>query len=249
MFFIDIALFYLGALMTSFYLLLGNRLIKKQTILGHSYCDHCKHDLSLIEVLPLIGYLIQLGKCRYCKVKISFKYPLVELFGGLMVLIGYQIYGFHSEFYVLMILYFVFLITIVTDVQEMLVFDRIWLIGALLVIIVRIGDGNLLEYLISSVSLFMILYAISLVSSKIYQKEALGGGDVKLYLFIGLTLSFLQGLLSLFIASFVALIYVVLTKRSKEAYLPLVPFLFIGVTVSFLYGKEWITWYLSLLGA
>ena len=49
-----------------------------------SHCPHCKHPLSAADNIPLFGWLLLRGRCRYCKAKISIQYPLVELFSGVL---------------------------------------------------------------------------------------------------------------------------------------------------------------------
>ena len=49
-----------------------------------SHCPHCKHPLSALDNIPLFGWLLLRGRCRYCKTRISIQYPLVELLGGVL---------------------------------------------------------------------------------------------------------------------------------------------------------------------
>ncbi|MEA3304466.1 MAG: prepilin peptidase, partial [Patescibacteria group bacterium] len=46
-------------------------------------CPHCQHTLSAKELIPLVSFLIQKGKCKHCHEKISLQYPLVELISTL----------------------------------------------------------------------------------------------------------------------------------------------------------------------
>src|ERR1700761_9108252 len=47
-----------------------------------SHCPHCKHPLAISDNIPLFGWLLLGGRCRYCKEPISIQYPLVELLSG-----------------------------------------------------------------------------------------------------------------------------------------------------------------------
>ncbi|MEO8984138.1 MAG: A24 family peptidase, partial [Rhodanobacter sp.] len=49
-----------------------------------SHCMHCQHPLAARDNIPLLGWLLLRGRCRYCQAKISVQYPLVELLGGLL---------------------------------------------------------------------------------------------------------------------------------------------------------------------
>lgn len=240
-------IFILGSLLTSFYLVLGERLPKNETINGRSHCDTCHHQLRWIDVLPIIGYVVNRGKCHFCQAKIHFHYFLLEIIGGSLFSILFLIYGFSYELAVLLITVSVFIIESVSDRKYMIVIDRIWIIGIIPLIVIRIIQGDFITYLTSSAILFFILFLIAYLSKKIYKKDALGGGDVKLFIFIGFILTVWQGLLALFITSLFGFIYGMIKLRTKHQEFPLVPFIFIGVMISYLYGQDIIDWYLSLL--
>ena len=48
-----------------------------------SHCPSCKHPLSAYDNIPVLSWLALGGRCRYCKTKISWQYPLVELLTAL----------------------------------------------------------------------------------------------------------------------------------------------------------------------
>ncbi|GIW65949.1 MAG: type 4 prepilin-like proteins leader peptide-processing enzyme [Candidatus Parcubacteria bacterium] len=72
---------FLGSLVNN----IAYRLVRNEDfILGSSKCDSCQKNLLWYELIPIISYLIQGGKCRNCRNKISFRYPLTELITGLL---------------------------------------------------------------------------------------------------------------------------------------------------------------------
>jgi len=243
-----ILFFILGATLTSFYHLIGERIPKKISIAGRSYCNHCKKTLRFIDELPIIGYIINLGKCHFCKKPIPVKYLLYEIFGGALFLLSYITFGFTLELIVSLTLISVFLVEIVSDSLYQIVIDRVWIIGAVIVIITRSIQGVIWEYLLSGAILFSILFLIGFLGKKIAKKEALGGGDIKLYLFIGLAMNVWNSLLSLFLACIVALLFAIIRMKSLKKYIPLVPFIFVGVFIAYFYGDAIISWYLNLFG-
>lgn len=244
----SIILFYLGSTLTSFYQLIGYRLPQNQSIFGRSHCDHCYHQLTLFEVLPIIGYLTHLGKCSQCKKPIRINYIIFELTGGFLFVLTYLKFGFTLDLIVGLCLISVFLIETTSDIHFQIVIDRIWIFGSLIIIIVKIIQGTILSHLLYALILFSILFSIAYIGKLIAKKEALGGGDIKLYAFIGLTMSVWNGLLSLFLASVFALIYAIVFQKHKDNYIPLVPFIFIGVFIAYVYGNDLIDWYLNLFG-
>ena len=246
--FYSILMFILGALFTSFFELIADRIPKKESILGRSHCDQCHETLKWIDIIPVFGYIIRRGKCSSCEKKIPLCYPLLEFLGGLIFLLTYLYQGFSLESFIILIMYAVFYIESRSDQKHMIVIDRIWMMGTIPLIVIRIIQGSWLTYLISSTVLFAVLFLIAYISSKLYHREALGGGDVKLYFFIGWLLTLTQGFLSLFIASILGLIYGMIKVKKKSEVFALVPFIALGVIISYFYGEWLIESYLNLLG-
>jgi len=237
--------FIYGAFLTSFFELVGERLPKGETLMGRSHCDHCERRLSALNLIPLVGYLKQQGRCGGCGQKIHPRYVFFELIGATLFMVGYLFFTFSLAFWVYVIVLSVMLIEVASDLAHLLVLDRVWLIGLVPLIIIRLFEGTILTYLVSSIGLFTLMAIIALLAEKAFKQEALGGGDIKLYLFIGFALPFFEGLLSLFLAALFGTIVGVLgPKRQPMAF---VPFIAMGVILSYLYGAVFIAWYLSLL--
>lgn len=78
-----IFVFTLGLGVGSFLLvLLDRREREEQALRGRSYCEKCKKTLRWFELLPVVSFLLQGGKCRTCQARLSYQYPLVELLTG-----------------------------------------------------------------------------------------------------------------------------------------------------------------------
>jgi len=97
-------IFIFGACIGSFLNCLIYRLDSKQSFLkGRSFCPHCKHQLGFFDLIPILSFIIVKGKCRYCKKKISWQYPLVEIATGIvfLLILNYELrimnYGFNLE--------------------------------------------------------------------------------------------------------------------------------------------------------
>lgn len=89
-----ICFFVIGTLFGSFFTLATYRLPRKQDIMvKRSYCPGCKHELGFFDLIPVLSYVFLGGKCRYCKDKISIRYPLFEVFNGLFFLATYLLFG------------------------------------------------------------------------------------------------------------------------------------------------------------
>ena len=89
-----VCFFIIGTLFGSFFTLATYRIPRKQDIMvKRSYCPNCKHELGFFDLIPILSYLFMCGKCKYCKDKISIRYPLFELANGVFFLITYMLLG------------------------------------------------------------------------------------------------------------------------------------------------------------
>ncbi len=78
--------FWFGAVLGSAYLCYRSRKKKNEPwTRGRSHCDSCGHTLSALELIPVISYLCQRGKCRHCGAKIPRAALIYELMFGLGV--------------------------------------------------------------------------------------------------------------------------------------------------------------------
>ena len=85
-----IFLFILGISVGSFLNVLIDRLPRDESVIGgRSHCESCKHALSWFDLVPLFSFVQLAGKCRYCRVSLSFYYPMVELITGVLFAFTY----------------------------------------------------------------------------------------------------------------------------------------------------------------
>ncbi|HOT27010.1 MAG TPA: prepilin peptidase [Candidatus Ozemobacteraceae bacterium] len=72
----------------------------RSVVFPPSSCPHCKHQLSPLDLIPVFGWLLLLGKCRYCKAPISWQYPLVEASAAAIVGSTFAANGLNAAFVV-----------------------------------------------------------------------------------------------------------------------------------------------------
>ena len=78
-----IIIFIMGTVFGSFFTLATYRIPRNQDITHtHSYCTNCSHKLGFLDLIPVFSYIFLLGKCRYCKEKISLRYLIIEILSG-----------------------------------------------------------------------------------------------------------------------------------------------------------------------
>lgn len=236
-----ILFFIFGSIISSFLCVIGYRLPQNITFIrGKSRCDNCGHTLELYEMFPIFSYIIQKGKCRHCHKIIPVIIPICEIIGGLLFSFSYYKFGFDLKIILALLLAALFIIVLVTDVNYYIIPDEIIITFAVLFIIVQfLRDGliGLCIHLITGVFLFGVMYLTMLLGEKMFKKEALGGGDVKLLFLFGLILEPILGIVTIFLASMIALpISLIVLIKSKNNMIPFGPFLILACIIVFYFG-------------
>lgn len=75
--------FFFGALSASLMLVLGARVAHHEPLGGHSWCDSCRRQLRLSEVVPVWSWLRARGRTSCCGVPLSRAHVTAEMLGGL----------------------------------------------------------------------------------------------------------------------------------------------------------------------
>jgi leader peptidase (prepilin peptidase)/N-methyltransferase len=225
-----IIFFFFGCIFGSFYNVVGYRLPKNESLCHPaSHCPKCNHKLSPLELIPILSYIIQKGKCRNCKAKISMFYPIFEFLTGVAFALSYIIFGFSCSLLIALLFISMILIIIISDYLYLIIPDEILIIfGSLLWITIIISEGiktgllSLLEGFIA----FSIMYLLKLLGDFMFKKESMGGGDIKLMFIIGMVIGYKMAIINIFLASIIGLpiAFIVMLKK-KEHIIPFGPFL------------------------
>lgn len=240
-----VLIFIIGACLGSFLLVVGKRLPKNEDIIfSRSRCDNCHHILAWHDLVPIFSYILLKGKCRYCHTKINPVNLLIELSMGLMFLLGYLYFTPSYLLYGYLILTCLMIVIFVSDFSYYIILDSPLIVSTLLFIIIKFIYFGLKEVLLSLASgiiLFTVMYLIKLIGDKLFKKESLGGGDIKLSFVIGFVLGFRLSLLALILSSFLALPYSVASlKLQKNNEVPFGPFLVSSLFIIFLFQDKFI---------
>ena len=241
-----IMIFLIGISLGSFLNVCIYRIPKKEDIVfERSHCMSCGNVLEWYELIPLFSFLVQGGKCRNCKTKLSVQYPLIELLNGLIYVWIFMAKGFQPESILFCICASVLIVISVIDWRTYEIpFGCNIVIGILGIVRVILDLAHWYDYVIGffAVSgLFLIIYWIT-------KGRGIGGGDIKLMAAAGLLLGWQNILLSLMIGSIAgSVIHLALMKiQGKDRVLAFGPYLAFGIFISMLYGNDIITWYLGM---
>lgn len=237
--FISIIIFIIGICLGSFYGCMGYRIPNKISMVKpDSFCPNCKKPLKWYMNIPLFSYIFLGGKCYYCKSKIGIKYFLIELFTGVSFLISYLMCGISLNFFILIILISMLSVTIISDFDYYYISDRVLVIGIILIYLCHIiyekSSFEYLKYTLVGLIMFFIMLVIKAIGDKVFKKESLGGGDIKLMGVVGLTFGILvSSFVSLFISCIMALLSIIIMKR-KDNIIPFGPFILLGTIITYI---------------
>ncbi|RWZ59933.1 prepilin peptidase [Halobacillus fulvus] len=243
--FLTIYFFLLGTILGSFYNVVGLRLPKGGLFKeSRSFCPTCKRTLKAYELIPILSFVIQKGRCRTCKANISFLYPAMELLSGVMFAYSFLVFGFTSQLILALLLLSMFHIIVVTDLVYMIIPDRLLLLFFVLFLIYRFLDP--LDPWWSSLAggaIGLFLTAAVIIASR----GGMGGGDMKLFGMIGFVLGWELFLLTFFLSTLIGavisgLLLLLKVWKRKEP-IPFGPFIVIASCISFFSGKMIIGWY------
>ena len=232
--------FVFGTLLGSFYNVVGYRLPKGLSLVKpkDSFCPKCNHSLKWYELIPIFSFLIQKGKCRKCKCKISLFYPCIEFTTGILFMLSYIKFGLSPEFIISAMISSFFVIVIVSDINFLVIPDEVTVFFSSAVILTNFlayGMDYGIKSIFYGLFLFAIMYIIMLFGNFMFKKESLGGGDIKLMFFVGTILNPLNGLFEIFLSSFLALpISLFIYLRKKKRVIPFGPFILLALLIMYM---------------
>ncbi len=256
-----IIIFVFGLCAGSFLNVIIYRLPKNERIFGRSCCPYCKKTIAWYDLIPGFSFCRLLGKCRFCRKKISWQYPIVEIATGALFLLIFnelQILNFQNLpsvcylFFVACSLIVIFVI----DLKHYIVPDEIIYPAIIFTIFFRLfenwklGIGNL-QLLLSSLLSGFLAAAFFLAIVLVSKGKWMGLGDVKLAGFLGLFLSWPKILPALFVAFLLGAIMglglIGAGKKTLKSEIPFGPFLIIGGFIAFFWGQNIVNWYFKLI--
>lgn len=232
---------------------------KRSWVRGRSECPECHHHLAARDLVPVLSWLSLRGRCRYCHKPIQ-DHPIVELvtaaaFGlSAYILLPVGTGGLVRIVFWLAALTLLLLLA-VYDAKWMLLPDKVvlplmalaFVYSSTMAVVMgstRILVGPILAGVLAS-GAFMALVIFS-------RGRAMGGGDVKLALAMGLLLGLKGTALAMLVAfntaAVVGIALILIRRRGRRDQIPFGPFLVAGTIVAFLFGNNIAQWYIRVSG-
>ena len=242
--------FWVGACLGSFVNVVAYRLPKGQSLVRpRSRCTHCRRLIAFYDNIPVFSWFWLRGRCRHCRGPISPRYPAVEFAVGALALGLWLRWGGQPWWAAAAVLACAALTAVaLIDWDTFLIPDELslgllaagWLCAPWNPLLAAAGarwDVGLWASARGSLAGFAICWLTAEVGERIFGREAMGGGDIKLLAAVGAWGGALGAFDCLMIASVLGSLYGVIrmargTLRRSEP-IPFGPFLSAGAAFNF----------------
>ncbi len=246
----EVLIFVFGLVIGSFLNVCIYRIPLKESIVkSPSHCTMCNEKIKPKDLIPVLSYIILKGKCRYCKGKISVRYPLIEILNAFLYLFCYFRVGLDVVLFPLLGLCSVLLVMSVIDMDTKEIPNRLVLI--LLVLgVVNVIINPSITIIKAAVGFFAV--SVPMLFIALLTGGGMGGGDIKLMAAIGVFLGWSDVLAAFFIACFFAgligMLLILVKKKTRKDMIPFGPFLAVGILAVIFFGQDIIAWYTGIAG-
>ncbi len=211
---------------------------------ARSACPACGHRLAWYELIPLLSFLLQGGRCRHCHGRISPLYPAGELAAAAAGGLALWRWGAGAEGLGTAAFCLVLLVCALVDARAGWVPDVVVLpaAGGALVLAPWLPLGGWAAALAGAGLTAGAMWLVAFLFRLARGREGLGLGDVKLGLLLGAFLGWPGAMLAVGLGAVAGLgFYLALWARGRlawDAELPFAPFLALGGGVAALFGPE-----------
>jgi len=207
-----------------------------------SACTKCGHQITALENIPVISWLVLRGKCSSCKTPISARYPIIEALTALIS--GLLVWTFGSGYTGMATLLFAYLLIAMTfiDADTQLLPDDLTypLLWAGLLVNLNGTFVPLQDAVIGAAAGYLVLWSIYWLFKLLTGKEGMGYGDFKLLAALGAWLGWVMLptiiLLSSLVGAVVGISLIVFAKRGRNNPIPFGPYLAAAGLIALLYG-------------
>jgi leader peptidase (prepilin peptidase) / N-methyltransferase len=235
-----------GLIVGSFLNVVIVRLPKRKSVIKpRSRCVHCKYKIPWYDNIPIISYVILLGRCRKCKKKISIRYPIVEIITALLFVAAQAKFGW-SLLLLVRDLPFLCMLIVITfiDLELRIIPDELSIGGLALGLGTAywVPELGLMPSVLGAAIGFTLFYVLAWLYLNMKGQSGMGGGDIKLLAMIG---SFVGPsgvittiLLSSILGSVIGILWAISQKEKNlmKVAIPYGPFLVIGALFYYLLG-------------
>ena len=216
-----------------------------------SRCPACGHGITAMENIPVLSWAVLRGRCSACKARISPRYPVVELLGGIAAAWSAARFGFTPAAFGAMVFLWCIIAVTFIDLDTQLLPDSITLPLLWLGLLLNAGGvfTDLRSAVIGAVAGYLVLWSVYWLFKLVTGKEGMGYGDFKLLAAIGAWCGWqvlpLTIVLSSFIGAAVGIALMVFARHGRNVPIPFGPYLGAAGIVALFWGPQLTRQYFS----
>ncbi len=216
-----------------------------------SACPSCGHEITALENIPLLSWLILRGKCSACHAPISARYPLVELLSAMLSALVAWKFGFSIVAGGALVFVWALIAAAFIDLDTTLLPDSITLPLLWMGLLFNLGGHftSLPSAVIGAMAGYLSLWSVYWLFKLATGKEGMGFGDFKLLAAIGAWLGWerlpVTILLSSLVGAIVGVAMIILIRHDRRIPIPFGPYLAGGGVVALLFGDALTRAYLA----
>jgi leader peptidase (prepilin peptidase) / N-methyltransferase len=214
-----------------------------------SACPGCSAPLAWYDNIPVLSFVALRGRCRACGMRISWRYPIVEVITAAVLVLAYVAFGPSAEFLVACVLLPALVAMTAIDLQHQMIPDAITLPGIPVGLVINVATARIswLDSIIGILAgggLFLVIILAS--------RGGMGGGDLKLGALLGAFLGWKALLFALFVAivlgGAVGAVLLGTGRRGRKDPIPFGPFLAAGGAMALFWGERAFEWWMGGFG-
>lgn len=219
---------------------------RESVVVPRSRCPGCEAPVRWFQNIPVLSYLMLRGRCARCDVRLSLRYPLVEvavalIWAGMALVWGAQAEAVRGSLFLTLLLGIA-----VTDARTYIIPDQFSLGGAVagLMLAPLSGGPALADAALGAGLGFGLLWLIAWLGRIAFGKDAMGGGDIKMMAMVGTFLGPPGVILTLFAGSLLGSVIFGPVSLKTGRLVPFGIFLALGAGIAYGWGDVLIEWYL-----
>jgi leader peptidase (prepilin peptidase) / N-methyltransferase len=226
-----------------------------------SACPACNAPIKAWQNIPILSWLVLRGRCAACKVRISVRYPLIELATGLLSAWVAWHFGFGLAAFCALLITWILIALTGIDIDHQLLPDTLTLplmwLGLLAAVVIGPRAGLSLpvsakDAIFGASAGYLSLWLVYQTFKLVTGKEGMGYGDFKLFAALGAWLGWqvlpLIILLSAATGAVLGTLMIVLRGRDRAAPMPFGPYLAVAGWIAMMYGDSLVNGYLRISG-
>lgn len=169
-------------------------------VLPRSRCPACRTPLRFFDLFPVVSWVLRGGTCHYCKTRIHWRYPVIELLTAMLFVSIFARYGLSMEGICFLLLGAALLLMTVIDFEHYIIPDSLQIFMFTIGVIYGFTTDRPIENLLTASITGLVVGLMLCYGFKwLRNKEGLGLGDVKFLGVAGIWLGDAQALVPFFV--------------------------------------------------